>query len=85
MTKKEYPISDDIMVLFYKHEAAKTLRDLAIKMPFGYKKALRAATDSIRFLDLFWKQIYQVYPELKSYRLKYDPERQVVSIADEKE
>jgi hypothetical protein len=85
MNMKEYPISDDLALLNDKHLAAKKIRGLAIKLPFGYKKAFRAATDSERFRRLFWSRVRGIYPELQNKNLAYDNQKQIVWVSEEKE
>ena len=82
METKEYPISDDIVLFSYKFLAADAIRDLAVKLPFGYRKAFKAAADSIRFRKLFWDRIQDVYPELKGKRLTFIREKNVVVVND---
>lgn len=80
--RKEYPISDDIALLFDKSIACEKLRDLAIKLPFGYWKARKAATDAEHFNRLFWKRIRQVYPEFNNNKLAYMSSFQIIIITD---
>lgn len=80
--RKEYPISDDIALLHDKSIACKKLRDLAIKLPFGYWKARKAATDSEYFKRIFWKKVRRIYPELDDYHLKYYSYKQVIIIKE---
>jgi hypothetical protein len=80
---KKYPISDDIALLHDKFIAAKKIRDLAIKLPWGYKKALRAAIDRVYFEKLFWKKIREVYSEeFKGKTIEYYPIEQEVGIKE---
>ena len=50
---KEYKISEDIALLKDKANAALKMVNIAMKLPFGYRKALRAATDSEKFENFF--------------------------------
>jgi len=76
---EKYPISDDIALLKEKENAAKKIVEMAIKLPFGYRKAFRAATDAEKFNRLFWKRVVNVYPVLKGKRLVYDFSNQTVT------
>ena len=80
--EKEYTISDDIDLLMRKTNAAMKLRDLAIKLPFGYRKARKAATDFEQFKIAFWRKVLAVYPELKGKALRYDELSKKVIIKD---
>jgi len=79
---KEYPINNDIALLNDKVEAARKLRDLAVKLPFGYWKARKAAREATYFNRKFWQRIIDVYPELRNEDLAYRPHHQVVVIAE---
>lgn len=75
---REYPISDDIALLHDKYVACEKLRDLAIKLPFGYWKARKAAADAEYFNRLFWKKVRQVYPEFENKELSYILPSQII-------
>ncbi len=68
---EKYPISYDIALLNDKAKAADTIVKLAMKLPFGYRKAHKAATDSIRFDRLFWKKVRDVYPQFDNKTIGY--------------
>lgn len=68
---KEYPVGNEIAELFENHYAAKNLRDTAIKLPFGYKKAFRASQAMEKYYKEAWEKIGHLYPELKKYDLQY--------------
>jgi hypothetical protein len=74
---KEFSVPEEIVLLMNKSEAALELRDKYVKMPFSYKRALRAATDSVMFDRLFWKKIRELYPELEG-SLEFDPGKNTV-------
>jgi len=77
--EKEYPISDDIALFYTKYVAARKVRNLAIKLPFGYKKALRAATDSLTFHHIFWDRVRAVYAaEIGNKQIEYVVENQTI-------
>ncbi|MCK4816885.1 hypothetical protein KA005_14035 [bacterium] len=77
---EEYPISDDIALLNDKSCAAKKMVELAMKLPFGYRKALRAATDAIRFERLFWTRVREVYsPVFNGKMIEYNNMKQTVT------
>ena len=80
MDNKEYLIPDEIALLHTKARAAKTIRNLAVKVPFGYKKAMIAAVQAIQFTQEFVNEIYKLYPELNNKRLSYSPNDKAVMI-----
>ena len=79
MKQKKYLIPDEIALLHDKATAAKNVRDIAIKFPFGYKKALRAAVDSIQFLRVFSLEVRKLYPELADKTFNYYPKEKYVT------
>ena len=83
MEDRKYPIPDEIALLHDKAQAAKIIRDLAVKTPFGYRKAMKAAVEAIRFLRMFSKEVGDLYPELNKKKLEYSPKDQLVIITDE--
>jgi len=80
--KREYPVSDDIAEYFISYEAALELRDKALNMPFGYRKALKASKDIVKNQRIFWKKVRQVYPELKDKSLDYNRVKQTISVQE---
>jgi len=76
--KKQYPVGNLIADDFTAYEAAIELRDRALKLPFGYKKALKAAKDAIKYKRIFWKNVRKMYPEIKNSTLNYNIEKQYV-------
>jgi len=76
--KKELLISDDMAEYFDAYHAALQLRDSAIKLPFGYKKAFKAAKDAVKNQKLFWKKVYEVYPEVAEREFNYNRLEQVL-------
>jgi len=77
---KEYPVGNEIAELFENHYAAKNLRDTAIKLPFGYKKAFRASQAMEKYYKKAWEKIEHLYPELKKYDLRYYRNSQTLSV-----
>lgn len=76
---KDYPINDELAAIFDKSAAAMAIRDICVRLPFGYKRALRAARDEIYFERLFWKNVRELYrKDLYDKRLEYDQRKQVV-------
>ena len=83
MKNKKYLIPDEIALLYTKARAAKTIRNLAVKVPFGYKKAMIAAVQAIQFTQEFVNEIYKLYPELNNENLSYSPNDKEVMLKGE--
>ena len=45
-------------------QACENLVERYVKLPFGYKRACRAATDAVKAQDRFWLKLYKLYPHL---------------------
>ena len=71
MEEKRLPISDDMAEYFDAYHAAILIRDKALEMPFGYKKAYKAARDAVKNQKKFWKMVFKVYPEVSGEPYQY--------------
>ena len=69
--KIERQVSDDIAEYFDAYHAAIQLRDEALQLPFGYKKAYRAAKDAAKNQKKFWQKIQKIYPEVALSSFRY--------------
>jgi len=69
--KNEYTIPEEVALLMRKAEALKGLRDIYIKIPFGFKKARRCAIDHENYRARFWLKTIELYPELKGRKLSF--------------
>ena len=83
MSPKPYRIPDDVAAIFEEYMACTEIRDSAVKVPFGYRKAKRASRERIRAHRLFWKRVGEVYPELDDESLVYDSAKRNVYIKGE--
>ena len=63
MEEKEYEIPEEIIALWDKYHAAKKMRDILAKLPFGFKKARKCALDAETFNRKFWYKVRELYPE----------------------
>lgn len=80
---KNYEVPEELRLFIDRHEAALSLRDMVIKFPFGYRKALRAATDANTFRRKFWAGINALYPELIGKTSRYNGQTQKVECEDD--
>lgn len=82
---KKYDIPEELMELQYQRQAAEKLRDLYVKLPFGFKKAKKCALDAVRAQSEFWHRVPQLYPELEGKNLTAElNERYIVERAEGK-
>ena len=77
--KKYYEVPAEVRFIMTEALACEKLRDLLIKLPFGFKKARGCAVESCRLRERFWEEIHALYPELHRKHLLYMRyEREVV-------
>lgn len=78
--KKNYPVPDDVAVLFEKARAARVCRDNAINSRFGSRRAIEYELESERLDIEAWGLISKLYPETRGYGLIYSFGNKSVSI-----
>jgi hypothetical protein len=83
--KKQYIVPDEIHEIWCKYTGYVDLRDIYVKRPFGYKKAVRAARDAEIARYKFWHSLRKVFPELTSSGLTYNAANKTVSIEQPKD
>jgi len=64
MTK--YIIPQELTELLVKADAYDNLIKIYANLPFTFKKCMKLAIDARRNRQLFWKNLYELYPELSS-------------------
>lgn len=57
-------VPEDLRQIWNEAKGANKLRDVYARMPFGFKKSLKAATHSIRLQDQFWTLLRKLHPNL---------------------
>jgi len=72
--KKEYELPEVIKQLQDKRVGLIKLRELYIRLPFGYKKAVKCSQDTETTRRYFWESVFNLYPELKGKHISYDAE-----------
>lgn len=75
-----YYVPKEVSKMFEQYIAMLKLRDIYVKQFFGYKKAKRAAIEAEHLLQLFWRKIRDIYPELKDKQISYDSENRKIKI-----
>ena len=81
--KKEYEVPVDLANNMDEAAAYETLRDKYIKLPFGFKKAVKCAKLHHRIVREFWSAIQTLYPELaNNNNLQYKRNENIVIILD---
>ncbi len=79
---EEYIIPEHLLLLRDKSIAANELLKIYVKMPFCYKRALKASTNEATFMRLFWSEICKLYPDLSGRPLQIDIEKKIVIPTD---
>lgn len=79
---KKYYVGEDLAKIKDLYFAALSLRDVAIKIPFCYKKALRASKDAVKYDRLFGEKIRELYPELYGKSFEYYKYEQYVIVKE---
>lgn len=78
-SKEKYEVTDEIADMFNKFLAIQELRDLYIKVPFGFKKAKRCALEAQECRSQFWQMVRELYPELSGYDVKYNQSDRILT------
>lgn len=78
--KKQYEIPQELVNMSLKANAANLLGQLYVKMPFGYKKALKALESQNKINNEFWQKVYALYPDLKNKPLRLNAIQKFVFI-----
>lgn len=77
---KEYTIPEEVIELTNKMYAFANLRDIYVKLPFGFKNAKKAAMGHERYRTKFWRMVWKLYPELQQDKLLFDSKKGVVVV-----
>jgi len=78
--KEKYEIPQELVDISLKANAANTLGKWYVKMPLGYKKALKAFESHNKINNEFWQKVYTLYPDLKGKPLRLDAINKCISI-----
>lgn len=68
----EKAIPKEVQNILTDHLSLLALRDFCAKLPFGYRKARKAAIDAGRKADEFWEKVKEIYPETKDGQWFYN-------------
>lgn len=71
MINEGFAVPAELVDIIVKANAYKNLRDLYVKRPFGYHKALKASHAHIMLITEFWHKIGQLYPETQKGEWHY--------------
>lgn len=83
MKPKEYPVGNELAKLHEEYKALRDLRNCYVKLPFGYKRARKAAIEAQLKLQDFWLGFSVLYPEIpKGQTLAYYPEKESVTFCE---
>ena len=84
MEKEKYELPEEVIDLLDKANASKKMRDRLVKLPFGFKKAMRCAIDGERLTREFWSKVRVLYPEIQDKPLSVDAGNKHVIVSKEK-
>ena len=73
--KKIYPIPQEVADILIEVENYSKLRDLYVKLPFGFKKAVKCGRIAEEKRSAFWRKAHELYPETKTKNLIANPSR----------
>ena len=84
MEEETYLVPEEIDNLLSEAKGMANLRDIYAKIPFGYKKAVKAAKESEIKRRLFWQKLYALYPKLSTEAgyWKYHPYTRIIKRED---
>jgi hypothetical protein len=70
---KSHPVPKEVDDLFAEYAALEKLRDIYVYVPFGYRRAVKAAKESEIKRRSFWQKLYELYPDLRDQDWFYKP------------
>ncbi|MFH1630370.1 MAG: hypothetical protein ABIE47_16835 [Pseudomonadota bacterium] len=68
-----YPVPKEIDNLLAEWVALEKLRDTYAKLPFCYRRAVKAAKEAEIKKRSFWQKLYELYPEMRDGTWTYRP------------
>ena len=78
-SENHFDLPAEITCFYNEYMAFQKLRDIYVKIPFGFKKAKKCAIQAENVREKFWRKIHELYPELKGKIIKYNLESFTVS------
>jgi hypothetical protein len=77
---QEFTISDELRDLHDKYVAYTKVRDIYVKIPFSYKKAVKAAIDAEKTKSIFWGKFFKLYPGTTGKNFEYNHNKGIVEV-----
>lgn len=77
--KNRYMLPKGVTDLFDEYSSLIDLRDLCVKLPFGFRMAAKAAKKAEIARNDFWQRVYMVYPSLEGKTIEYKRYERVVA------
>ena len=70
--RKEWEVPYDLKAVWDKVDGLIELRDIFVRIPFGYKKAVKTSIAIVRTKEVFWDGVRELYdlPEAITYDKK---------------
>ena len=78
MDSKKWEAPEELVTMMVKADALDSICSLYVKLPFGYKKALKTSIESHELRDAFWVKIYKLYPDCKGKGLSFYKNERVI-------
>lgn len=82
---KEYDIPKELSNIWIKAHSHFELKKMYIKIPFGFKKAVKLTESGELKNNEFWTKVFKLYPELKNKPVRFNSYRSTVSEIEEQE
>ncbi len=77
--EKEYPVPDDLAKIMSESQAYENLRDRYVKLPFGFKKAIKCSLKERILTGDFWRGAYEIYPKIKGKNITYNADTKIIT------
>lgn len=82
MDRTEWDVPQELVDIFNRFDAMEKLRNKYVNVPFGYRKARKAALEAGKLRESFWAAVRELYPRIRGRSLEYDERSGKVSIAE---
>lgn len=84
---KERIVPEELCDIFSEYTSLYDLKQMYVKIPFSYKKAVRAGRSAERKRTKFWRKLYKLYPDIyeKATQWRYDKNRGIIYCEEDEE
>lgn len=70
-TKFKHELQPEVTKFINEYFGLIRLRDVYVKLPFGFKKAKKCAIGAEKAREKFWRKVRELYPELADHEITY--------------